>query len=130
MIFLSHYLPGPSKILIHYFHLFLIHRSPEEYNYDMENEKIDVYSGGNIIFKILTGLAPFVNTSERKAKRAVRDGRRPEIASRYRASGSVVNKALIKAIDMAWTHDPKERPAAADIAELLRGTLDTLEKRL
>jgi len=101
-------------------------RSPEEYRYDLETEKIDVYSGGNILYKILTGLNPFEELSEKMAKRAVKEGKRPEISQHFRNSDDIATKVLIKAIEMAWTHDPEERPAAADIVRVIKRTLDTI----
>ena len=78
------------------------------------------------MYKILTGLDPFDELSEKRAKRAVKEGKRPEISPHFRNSDNIANKVLIKAIEMAWTHDPEERPAAADIVDVLKRTLDTI----
>ena len=55
-------------------------RSPEEYAYEDESEKIDVYSMGNVFYSLLTGQWPFEKLPKSsKAAHLVKHGHRPEI---------------------------------------------------
>jgi len=102
-------------------------RSPEEYNYESETEKVDVYSAGNVLYEMLTSHEPFEleGWKEKKVHTRVMEGARPHISqSTYRSSNDPKIKTLVRAIDMCWEQDPRERPTAREVVELLRSALD------
>eukprot|EP00584_Thalassiosira_punctigera_P024290 CAMPEP_0172568646 /NCGR_PEP_ID=MMETSP1067-20121228/120637_1 /TAXON_ID=265564 ORGANISM="Thalassiosira punctigera, Strain Tpunct2005C2" /NCGR_SAMPLE_ID=MMETSP1067 /ASSEMBLY_ACC=CAM_ASM_000444 /LENGTH=483 /DNA_ID=CAMNT_0013360293 /DNA_START=65 /DNA_END=1513 /DNA_ORIENTATION=- len=74
-------------------------RSPEEYAYTVETEKIDIYSMGNIFYSILTDMDPWEETIEKKAQEAVMRGERPYVPLAIKASKDFVDTALRK---MMW----------------------------
>merc|ERR1712129_94215 len=53
-------------------------RAPEEYEFEEENEMIDVYSMGNIFYAILSGEMPFDNEKDSKAQKRVMNKDRPK----------------------------------------------------
>ena len=56
-------------------------RAPEEYAYEPETEKIDVYSMGNIVYILLTAEYPFEKMKREDMYEAIQKGERPEIKS-------------------------------------------------
>jgi len=107
-----------------------IYRSPEEYEYKEETEKVDVYSMGNVFYLMLTGNEVFYDdTSSRvdsdKVKDDVMKGSRPKIARAILDDTSPAISAIVEAIRMCWTHDAIERPTARDIEKLLAKVFKT-----
>jgi len=94
-------------------------RSPEEYAYTVETEKIDVYSMGNIFYSILTDMDPWEETSENKALKAVKAGNRPKVPSSIKSSEDFVDVALRKIMWNCWEHKPEDRPRARTAADFL-----------
>lgn len=101
-------------------------RSPEEYKYEMETEKIDVYSMGNVFYSLLTELWPFQDDNSEDAQRRVRNGKRPHISTRFRDSDDPAVKALLMAITMSWRQDPEQRATALEVKEFLQSQLKAL----
>ena len=100
-------------------------RSPEEYRYDGETEKVDVYSAGNTLYFLLTGDEPFDHLSVDVRVEKVMEGKRPHISHRkYRHSEDPLIQAIVDAIDMCWIHDPKVRAAARVVAGHLQEALE------
>ena len=104
-------------------------RSPEEYRYDVETEKIDVYSMGNIFYTILTDLDPWEDTSSKAAQKAVVRGDRPALPQAVKASDDFVDVALRKMMYECWEHKPKDRPRARHVADYMLQQLRELEKK-
>ena len=102
------------------------YRSPEEYAYDEETEKIDIYSVGNIFYTLLTDLEPWADYSEKKAQKRVLDGKRPKVPEEKKQSVDFVDVALRQAMYGCWLTDPKERPRARKIADYLSSKLQKL----
>ena len=101
-------------------------RSPEEYRYDPETEKVDIYSAGNVLYQVLTLQEPFEleGWSEKQVHKAVMKGDRPHISqSLYRDSDDPKIQALVRAIDLCWKQDPRERPTAREVVDLLQSAL-------
>ena len=100
-------------------------RSPEEYAYHLETEKIDIYSMGNIFYSLLTGLYPFENEeiTEKEAQRKVRKGGRPAIDEKFQKSEDPYELALLKIIEMCWIQDPKDRASAAQVLGFISSEL-------
>jgi len=92
----------------------------------METEKIDVYSMGNVFYTLLTETWPFNNDSSRDAQRRVKDGKRPQLSTRFRESKDPAVQAMLKAMTMSWRQDPEERASALEVKEYLQQQLKAL----
>ena len=95
------------------------YRSPEEYAYAEETEKIDVYSMGNIFYSLLTDLDPWEETTESNAQQLVLKGKRPEVPQVKAQSVDFVDMALREVMYLCWEHDPAKRPRARNVANFL-----------
>ena len=100
-----------------------IWRSPEEYNYEEETEKVDVYSLGNVLYFMLTRQEPWNEIhSSREVYGLVKKGQRPEIPQEILQSNHPFDRYMIQALDMCYTHKKGERPSALEVAnKLLEG---------
>ena len=98
-------------------------RSPEEYLYHAETEKIDVYSMGNIFWVLLHGMYPFEKISRKATKRAVSKGQRPVFEASLMTSDDTHIQALIKATKMCWAQDPEKRASAREVQHFLEAQL-------
>lgn len=98
-------------------------RSPEEYLYQPETEKIDVYSMGNIFWVLLHGYYPFEKISRKATKRAVSRGQRPEFHESFIFNTDANIQALVEAAKMCWTQDPRDRASAREVQHFLQSKL-------
>ena len=100
-------------------------RSPEEYSYQAQTEKIDVYSVGNILFSLLMDKWPYEDLYKEKNTEAVSKhivrGDRDALPTELLESTDPIDVAIRTAMDMCWIHDWRERPSAKDIAQFLLG---------
>lgn len=105
-------------------------RSPEEYDMDDLDEKMDVYSAGNVLYGIITGKRPWDDAKGKKIKAAIQRGERPEVDEVYRSKGyeGTVDGELVRLLDRAYEHDPKVRASAREIVEALETLLVREEK--
>lgn len=72
-------------------------RSPEEYNYEDETEKIDVYSFGNTLYLLLVRRSVWSKErNEKHAQRLVRDGKRPAFPDLIIESKDPIHRAIRK----------------------------------
>ena len=96
-------------------------RSPEEYLMHPLDEKLDVFSLGNVLFHILTGQKPWGDgIIANSVKKTIRSGGQPIIPTDYRKEGTF-DAALSVLIDMTFEFDPKNRIQASELmAELDR----------
>jgi serine/threonine protein kinase len=94
-------------------------RAPEEYKYDPQTEKVDVYSMGNIFYFILSMKWPFEDMKSDDGQKRIIDGERPELPSAVRKSHDPAIMAIVEAIQGCWIQDPKERATAADVSNAL-----------
>lgn len=102
-------------------------RSPEEYAYAFETEKVDVYSMGNIFFQLINlQFYLFPNVKEKDIFKKVMKGERPTIKASVLKSKDPVDKVFVKAIEMSYVHDPKLRPSARKIADFLTDELSRI----
>jgi len=98
-------------------------RSPEEYMYQLETEKVDVYSMGNIFYFILTGEFPFEKHSRNTIKSALKAGKRQRIPEEYAKSEDPMIQAVVKAIRMSWIQNPTDRATARQVQHQLERAL-------
>jgi len=103
-------------------------RSPEEYLYLGESEKIDIYSMGNVFYSLLTGKWPFENRKTKEAQRLVKNSERPPIDKEIRESDDPLDVALQKALERCWEQDPVERASAREIEQFLEAELAKYNK--
>jgi len=102
------------------------YRSPEEYKDKALDEKIDVYSFGNNIYTLLTGLWPYYDDSH-VAKKKVKKGIIPFIDPRYEKR-SYEEYQLVKIMKECWKYKQEDRPSMDQIMIQLKGALDISNK--
>ncbi len=104
-------------------------RSPEEYfDYDLD-EQVDVYSFGNNMYSVLTGLYPFYDEeSIGIAQNRVKKGLKPYIDPHYKDK-SYAEAKLAEIIDRCYAYKPEDRPSIFEIVEFLREALRELRQR-
>ena len=99
-------------------------RSPEEYSYQAQTKKIDVYSVGNILFSLMDRW-PYEDFYKEKSIDAVSKhivrGDRDALSAELLESTDPIDVAIRTAMNMCWVHDWRERPSAKDIAQFLLG---------
>lgn len=98
-------------------------RSPEEYMYEMETEKIDIFAMGNVFYSLVTEQWPFQDDEKTIAQAKIMQGERPHIPSKFETSTEPAYKLLIKLMRMCWKQNPKERPTAKVVADLIENEL-------
>lgn len=101
-------------------------RAPEEYFYEEENEKVDIYSMGNIFYSILSGDMPFEDEKEKNAQRMVKDGERPIVPSEVLKSDDMAIRAIVSAMNGCWEQRAIDRPSAATIRDDLKQVMDRM----
>jgi serine/threonine protein kinase len=102
-----------------YFLQFKKNRSPEEYLYVEETEKVDIYSLGNIFYFLLVGERVYSELHNDEVYDLVKKGERAPIPSKFTTSDDPVYKAIIKAIEMCWIQDPEDRATSKEVAKYL-----------
>ncbi|CAJ1942806.1 unnamed protein product [Cylindrotheca closterium] len=105
-----------------------IWRSPEEYAYEEESEKVDVYSLGNVLYFMLTREYPWNDYPSKEVYEKVKKGKRPKISDEILASTHPFDEYMIKAIEMCYTQDQFKRPGAAEVAAKLQEGIDKLKQ--
>eukprot|EP00978_Attheya_sp_CCMP212_P012268 scaffold30482_cov53-Attheya_sp.AAC.6 len=95
-------------------------RSPEEWRDGELDESIDVFSLGNNIYSILTGLWVYYDTKDDDAvhEKSI-SGELPYIDPRYRTRSYAEGK-LVEAIELCWPYEPAERADIFKIVAFLR----------
>lgn len=99
------------------------HRSPEEYSYELQTEKIDIFSLGNVFYVILFKRMPFEDVKTSDMQRLIRHGVRDELPLDM---DNTIHKIFAQVIHMCWKHDWRERATAKEIANYLAQSLDLL----
>lgn len=96
---------------------------------DYLDEKIDVYSFGNNIYALLTGLWVFYeNDDDETTQNQVVKGERAYVDVRYR-NHSFIEGKLVEIMERCWIHDPDERADIFEAVRFLRGVRDEVKKR-
>jgi len=100
-------------------------RSPEEFKDGLLNEKIDVYSMGNMMYGLLTGLNVFYDVEkDKEIQKRVKNGKTPYIDSRWRTRSFAEGK-LVDIMERCWVYKQDDR---ADIFEIVRHLRETLQQ--
>lgn len=96
------------------------YRSPEEYRGDDIDEKIDVYSMGNNLYTLMTGLWPFYEEDRyTPVIKMVKKRKRPYIDPRW-SERSYIEKQFVEIMVKMWRHSPEERPDIFTVVEFLK----------
>lgn len=114
-------------------------RSPEEVvlpkpgEVRLVDEKVDVFSLGNLLYHILTSHSPRGKMNKRTRMEAVRkavaEGQAPALQNPFLHSKDPAIVAFKKAMKMCFKADPKKRASAAEVADvLLDALMDIREK--
>ena len=101
------------------------YRSPEEFAEKSLDEQIDVYSFGNNIYALLTGLWPFYSEDDQMAQKKILAGELPFVDDRYR-NRSIAEGRLVQVMEECWKFDPKDRIDIFHVVERLRDALDEI----
>ena len=100
-------------------------RAPEEVtigNNNILDESVDVYALGNLLFHILTTHSPRGKMKRERmeeVRQLVAKGVRPSMGKEYATSKDPSVVAIRKAIHKCQEFDPKKRPAAREISNML-----------
>jgi len=98
-------------------------RSIEEFKNDLLDEKIDVWSFGNIVYGLLTGLWVFYDTEDdHVVQNKVKNHETAFIDSRYK-SRSYAEKNLVEVIKICWVPNTRERASIFQIVEYLKNAV-------
>jgi len=106
------------------------YRSPEEYYDKPLDEKIDVFSFGNNVYTLLTGLWPFYEDDDdmKSAKKRIKQGIRSFIDSRYKTRSFEESK-LVEIIESCWMYQAEDRPSMQEIITKLEDALDSIDNK-
>ena len=99
-------------------------RSPEEYRYSPQTEKVDVYSFGNILYSLLQEELPFQDRKMKDVPDLVMEGVRPSIYYDVWNSTDPIVQALKEAMIMCHEGDPDERASALELETFLKQKLE------
>ncbi|KAL7527118.1 hypothetical protein ACHAXR_003684, partial [Thalassiosira sp. AJA248-18] len=99
---------------------------------NMVSEKVDVYSLGNTLYVLLTGLEPRGKEQKRQRLKSVSNnvahGEYPTFPDEYSNSSDPAIEAIRRAIRLCWEPDPNIRPTAMGIAQGLLAALGELKQ--
>ena len=90
-------------------------RSPEEYIENRLNEKLDVFSLGNVYYTILYGYHPWEAFSSRETKSLVKQGTLPT----FKKMESPIDQKLIEIAKKTFIFEPDLRPSASQLLQEL-----------
>jgi serine/threonine protein kinase len=102
-------------------------RSPEEVEGSPLDEKIDVYSLGNVFYSILTGLLVNRDYTVSQAHYRIRNGITEEIDVGMFESRSSAELVLVKVIQWCWTYEAAKRPSIFEIVDFLDEEVNKLK---
>jgi len=98
-------------------------RAPEEMAEFNLNEKIDVYSLGNVFYVLLTGLWNFYeNQDDQVVQKRTMGGEKPFIDPRYRTR-TIGEAELVNVIERCFVTKPDKRASIFEIVKMLRAAV-------
>ena len=84
------------------------------------DEQIDVYSYGNNLYAILTGLLVYYDyNDDHEMQDLIKHGKTSYIDERYRTR-NFGDAFLTRLIEICWFYRPEDRPTIFDVIELLQ----------
>jgi hypothetical protein len=89
-----------------------------------------VYSFGNNIYALLTGLYPFYDldySHEDKLQKKIKKGKKPFIDPRYRTRSYAEGK-LVDVMELCWAYHAEERPEIQTVIVQLQEASDHLDE--
>eukprot|EP00978_Attheya_sp_CCMP212_P016410 scaffold42990_cov56-Attheya_sp.AAC.7 len=96
------------------------YRAPEEFAATELDEKIDVFSFGNNIYALLTGLWVFYDTDDDQVvQKKLIDGELAYVDKRYKTRSYAEGK-LVQLMEKCWIYDPAERIDIFSAVKFLR----------
>jgi hypothetical protein len=102
-------------------------RSPEEYRYAPQSEKVDVYSFGNILYTLLQREYPFQDVSSKVARQRVTSGFRPPIYEDVWNSTDLATQAIKQAMIACHAQDPAKRSTMREVTNFLKSSLELVD---
>jgi serine/threonine protein kinase len=104
-------------------------RAPEEYFDWPLDEKIDIWSLGNMFYSMMTGMYPFYHECSSKAvQKRVKKKETPFIDPRWRKH-SFAEAALVKVIRQCWAYRPADRIDIGSMVLQLREAVEENQAR-
>jgi serine/threonine protein kinase len=102
-------------------------RSPEEYRYDPQSEKVDVYSFGNVLYTLLQRELPFQDESTKIARERVMSGYRPSIFADVWSSTDPAMQAIKQAMIICHAQNQTERATMRQVETFLKSSLESID---
>ncbi|KAL7530746.1 hypothetical protein ACHAWF_003502 [Thalassiosira exigua] len=103
-------------------------RAPEEYLHRPQTSAVDVWSLGSVLYRILTGTKPWGKVKKHQAQEAVARGERPEIPPEVSNGTDLVDKMLMRALDLCYVYDPSKRATAREVATFLQNGMEAIDR--
>ena len=75
---------------------------------------------GSIFVQLVTGQEAWNGVSTEKAQERIAKGELPYIPEEVKTSTDPVDQVLLKAIDMCYVYEPKDRPKAGEVLEYMK----------
>jgi serine/threonine protein kinase len=92
------------------------------------DEQIDIFSYGNNLYTVLTGLPPFYTTDEKGAAEMVKRGKKPFIDPRWR-NNSFAEGKIVELIELCYPFKPEDRITIFEAIKFLREAVAENERR-
>merc|ERR1712194_481701 len=99
------------------------YRSPEEFDRRDLDEKIDVFSFGNNIYGLLTGLWVFYENEDDGVIQKIINGTLAFIDNQYR-HGTFAEQKLVEVMERCWKYKAEERIDIFEVVKLLRSAVE------
>eukprot|EP00586_Coscinodiscus_wailesii_P018368 CAMPEP_0172497374 /NCGR_PEP_ID=MMETSP1066-20121228/99037_1 /TAXON_ID=671091 /ORGANISM="Coscinodiscus wailesii, Strain CCMP2513" /LENGTH=363 /DNA_ID=CAMNT_0013270107 /DNA_START=655 /DNA_END=1746 /DNA_ORIENTATION=- len=104
------------------------YRAPEEFDNKPLDEKIDIFSLGNNIYGLLTGLWNFYAYEDDAAiQKMIIKGDTAYVDERYETR-SYAEGALVKIMKRCWEYEPEDRPDIFEVVTFLRNAFEENKK--
>ena len=91
------------------------------------NNKVDIYSFGNILYMLLQEDWPFSDVSSDDTARLVKKGARPKLSQRILNSTDPLDQLLLEAMTMCLAYKPEDRASAREVEALLKSGMKRLD---